>query len=113
MTQASAPVAPTGLVALRSRAQARLAELGLPTSRLEEWRFTNPAAITRATWATAVVPGRPAAAAEVCAARPSLGPWPRHEAVLVAGRFHAEASGITASDVVRRVVGETRSPVET
>ena len=91
MTQASAPVAPSGLAALRSRAEARLSELGLPTAKLEEWRFTNPAAITRATWA--VADARPRPAASVLRALPGLGSWPRHEAILVAGRFHPEASG--------------------
>ena len=79
---------PADLAELRARARARLEETGLPTVRLEDWRFTNPASITRAEWPVAV-----AAAAGTVATLPALGEWPRHEAVLVAGRYDAAASG--------------------
>ena len=78
MTQATAP----DLAGLQARAAARLAELGLPHAKLEEWRFANPAAITKRPWR--VAPGEPGATAAA-----DLGAWPRHEAALVAGRFVA------------------------
>lgn len=84
MTQAPPPqAAAPGLAALSSRARARLAELGLPTARLEEWRFTNPAPITRIEWAAPADPGA------AVPAGPAFGDWPRHEATLVGGRFVA------------------------
>src|ERR1035441_9342348 len=47
--------APAWLQSLRDRAFARFAELGLPTTHNEEWRFTNVSAIAR----TAFAPGAP------------------------------------------------------
>src|ERR1017187_5864578 len=51
----SQPPAPAWLQSLRDRAFARFAELGLPTTHNEEWRFTNVSAIAR----TAFAPGAP------------------------------------------------------
>ena len=71
------------LAELRARARARLEEIGLPTVRLEDWRFTNPGTITRVPWPRAEGAGP--------ATLPALGAWPRHEVVLAAGRFEASA----------------------
>jgi Fe-S cluster assembly protein SufD len=43
------------LAALRDAARARFAELGWPTTRLEEWRFTNVAPIAAVAWQPAPV----------------------------------------------------------
>jgi len=45
--------------ALRDAAFERFSKLGFPTTRDEEWRFTNVAPIARASWKTAQVSGRP------------------------------------------------------
>ena len=87
MTQAIAPSRAAS--ALRAQAAARLAELGLPTAQLEEWRFTNPAAITRVDW---VDPPQAGAAASSSAAAPAPAAragWPRHAVATVDGRFVA------------------------
>ena len=47
-----APAAEPWIQALRDRAFARFNELGFPTTREEEWRFTNVARIARSTFAT-------------------------------------------------------------
>jgi Fe-S cluster assembly protein SufD len=49
----SLPPAPAGLEALRDAAFARFAELGLPTTHNEEWRFTNVAPVARTRFAAA------------------------------------------------------------
>jgi Fe-S cluster assembly protein SufD len=44
---------PGWLEAARKAAIARFAELGFPTRRLEEWKYTNPAPIARVAWGAA------------------------------------------------------------
>ncbi|NNL67790.1 MAG: Fe-S cluster assembly protein SufD [Myxococcales bacterium] len=41
---------PGSLAALRRKAIDRFAETGFPTTRIEEWRYTNPAAIAKLGW---------------------------------------------------------------
>jgi Fe-S cluster assembly protein SufD len=93
MTPASVPAAGFDLATVRAHATARLAELGLPHARIEEWRFANPAAITRRAWPVAADerPEPAVAPSETRAAARRLGEWPRHEVVLAAGRFHASS----------------------
>ena len=49
-TAASRAGEPAWLEAARKAAIARFAELGFPTRRLEEWKYTNPAAIAKVSW---------------------------------------------------------------
>jgi len=85
MTPVSVPAAGFDLATARAHAAARLAEFGLPHVRIEEWRFANPAPITRRAWPLAT-DERP---------DPGVTPidrfdaGPRHEVRLAAGRFHA------------------------
>jgi Fe-S cluster assembly protein SufD len=80
---------PLPLVELRRRAAARFGELGWPSSRLEEWRFTNIAAVTRTRFER---PGEAFDAAEVerLAAPHRLAD--AHELVFVDGRLRPELS---------------------
>ena len=55
--------APAGVVGLRRRALERFAALGLPTTKLERWRFTNIGPIASTPFALAVEADRDAAAA--------------------------------------------------
>jgi Fe-S cluster assembly protein SufD len=84
--------APAWLAALREQGAARFAELGFPTTRDEEWRFTPVAPIAEAGFG-------PAAPATVTAA--ALAPfifghaeWPR--LVFVNGRYDAALSSVAA-----------------
>lgn len=47
---------PGGLASLRRKAIDRFAETGFPTPRVEEWRYTNPAAIAKLAWQEAATP---------------------------------------------------------
>ena len=71
------------LQSLRERAFERFTSLGFPTTRDEEWRFTNVAPIARATFG----PAEPAAAA-----LPAMLDFPAVRLVFVNGRFAAELS---------------------
>ncbi len=83
MTQATA-IARTAS-AVRAQATARLAELGLPTVRHEEWRFTNPAPITRVDWCTPEAdPAEPTVLRPATAETPA---WPRHAIATLDGRL--------------------------
>jgi Fe-S cluster assembly protein SufD len=44
---------PDWLSALRRKSMDRLGETGFPTTRVEEWKYTNPAPITKVAWVTA------------------------------------------------------------
>jgi Fe-S cluster assembly protein SufD len=84
---------PSWLVSLRRSAMARFAERGFPTTRDEDWRYTNLAALA----ATPFRPAGDAAAAGLPAealARLSLGrtDWPR--LVFVDGRYSAKHSSV-------------------
>jgi Fe-S cluster assembly protein SufD len=82
---------PARIQQLRRSAIARFAELGFPTVRQEDWRFTNLAPLARATFQ------RPAAAAAVAppAAASLLAPWTFDAAVRLVfldGRWSRELS---------------------
>ncbi|MCM2268466.1 MAG: Fe-S cluster assembly protein SufD [Thermoanaerobaculia bacterium] len=80
---------PEALRELRQRAARRFAELGLPTSRLEEWRFTNVAPVAKTRFAPAPeVYDRAAVAAAIAPRRLAESV----ELVFVDGRFAAELS---------------------
>jgi Fe-S cluster assembly protein SufD len=92
---------PAALAALRRAAIQRFAVLGFPTTRQEEWRFTNLAPLARASFQRAAAPAAPAAPAtptEVGAKRITpgdLAPWTFEAAarlVFVDGRFTPELS---------------------
>jgi Fe-S cluster assembly protein SufD len=55
----SQPKAEPWIQALRDSAFERFAKLGFPTTREEEWRFTNVAAIARANWKVGDGSGQP------------------------------------------------------
>jgi Fe-S cluster assembly protein SufD len=78
---------PSWLAPLRKAAIARFGELGLPTTRHEEWRFTNLSPLARATFAAA-----PAADVSLADIREFLVDerWPR--LVCVNGRYDARLS---------------------
>jgi len=111
---------------LRQAGEARFAEVGFPTTRHEEWRFTPVQRIAQGTFAEPV-----AAAADPAALAPYLfgqGSWP--QVVFVNGRYDAARSslaglpaGVTVSslqdawlagtDVVRAQLGRHATPAET
>ena len=73
---------------LRREAMARFLELGFPTPRLEEWRFTDISPIAKATFSLAARGELPA----VEALRPHLIGEAVPRLVFVNGRFAAELS---------------------
>jgi len=85
---------PAALRNLRRRAGERFAELGFPSSRLEEWRFTNVAPVARTRFAPA-----PAGydREQVAAALAPLRLGDAHELVFVDGRFAPELSSDPAA----------------
>src|SRR5260221_3152628 len=82
---------PAWLAERRRGALARFAELGLPTRRQEDWRFTN----LRAPETTLYPP----AASETAVAESTLAPYrlgvPSHRIVLVNGRYSAALSDVS------------------
>ena len=81
---------------LRRRAFDRFVELGFPTVRQEEWRFTNVAAVARTRFA------RPAGAADLRAAADAIAPHRLGAAVELAfvdGRFAPELSRGDAAEL--------------
>jgi len=90
--KAAARHEPAGLASLRERAATRFAELGLPTTKLEDWRFTNLGPLARLTW-------RPAAGVVPPDAEATLGPHRiagAHELVFVNGHFAPALSRLAA-----------------
>ena len=86
---------PGWLEAARKAALARFLELGFPTRRLEEWRYTNPAPIAKVAWRAAIatpVGDAPLDAAGVPDGDPAL--------VFVNGRFVRELSRATADPAI-------------
>ena len=83
-------VSPPWLAKLRRDARARFEALGFPHTRLEDWRFTNPAAITRTAFADASLHTGPAPSV------PALGKWDRIEVALVGGRYEPRLSDVPA-----------------
>jgi len=90
--------APSWLKEIRERAMARFVELGFPTTKQEEWRFTSVAPIAGTAFTLAHGPRSPLpASAEV--ERVALGAGPR--VVFVDGRYVAQLS--TATNVLAGV----------
>ena len=83
-------VSPPWLASLRRDARARFEALGFPHVRLEDWRFTNPAPITRGEFADAAA--LPGPAGDV----PALGRWDRIEVALVGARYDAALAQVPA-----------------
>ncbi len=87
--EALAAPQPEALRELRERAYARFLELGFPTTRQEEWRFTNVAQVARTSFAP------PAAASDLATVSSALVPLRLADAcelVFVDGRFVSELS---------------------
>lgn len=94
---------PGWLEASRKSAIARFAELGFPTRRDEEWKYTNPAPIAKVAW-------RPAAPALVSRAQldaAGLPPCEGPRLVFVNGRFAADLSALEPAER-----GVTTAPFE-
>jgi Fe-S cluster assembly protein SufD len=88
---------PAWLVALRQQGGRRFAELGLPKSRDEEWRFTPISPITSASFGAA-----PEATVSLESITPFMfghAEWPR--LVFVNGRYSAELSSVAVGAGVR------------
>lgn len=82
---------PAWLAALRARAGERFAELGFPSVRQEDWRFTNIAPVVRTRFAP------PQNRFDIAAVERAVAPFRlpgAHELVFVDGRF---AAGLSAS----------------
>ena len=81
MTTAFVP----GIESLKQRAAERFAQLGMPTTRNEDWKFTNVSAIAQVSWQP------PRADLVSTVGLPGLEPFrlglPAHELVFVNGRF--------------------------
>src|SRR5260370_9879055 len=82
---------PAWLAERRRSALARFGELGLPTRRRENWRFTNLRPLETTLYPPA---GRETAVDESSLARHRLG-VPSHRIVLVNGRYSAALSDVT------------------
>ena len=80
---------PLWLRELRARAGERFAELGFPSMRQEEWRFTNVAPVARTRFAPPPIRFDPAAVGRAVAPHRLPG---AHEVVFVDGRFAPELS---------------------
>ena len=82
--------APAWLRELREAGMARFADLGFPSPRLEDWRFTNAAPIADTPFVLAH--GAPAAAAAAPHLLRGVG---LHRLVFVNGRFDAKQSALS------------------
>ena len=111
--------APAAVVDLRRRAVERFTALGMPTTRLEAWRFTNVAPIAGTTFALAAPAEREAAKVDTAPhALPGVGAG----LLFVNGRHVALASDVSAlpdgvevlslADVLAADANETRAAVE-
>ena len=85
-------VGPAALSALRERAVARFADFGFPTAKLEDWKYTDVAALTRQPFRLPDDAVPPGAAALAAAARLGTG----IELVYINGRFVPSLSCIGA-----------------
>src|SRR6478735_4805810 len=88
---------PAWLEVLRQQGEQRFAELGFPTSKDEEWRFTPISPIARATFGTA-----PEATVTLEDLAPFMfghAEWPR--LVFVNGRYSAVLSSVAVESGVR------------
>ena len=111
--------APPSVADLRRRACERFAALGLPTTRLEPWRFTNVAPIADTAFTLAAPAEREAAKAD---AAPHALPGVGAGLTFINGRHVAPASDVSAlpagvevlslADVLASDANETRAAVE-
>ena len=110
--------APDAVVDLRRRAFERFTALGIPTTRLEAWRFTNVAPIASTAFALATPAEREAAKADTAPHALGIGSG----LLFVNGRHVALASDVSAlpagvevvslADVLSSDANETRAAVE-
>ena len=110
--------APDGVIDLRRRAFERFTALGVPTTRLEAWRFTNVAPIANTAFALAAPAEREAAKADTAPHALDIGAG----LLFVNGRHVAPASDVSGlpdgvevlslADVLASDSGETRAAVE-
>ena len=109
--------APDAVIELRRRAFERFTALGMPTTRLEAWRFTNVAPIANTTFALAAPAEREAARADAAPhALPGAG------LTFINGRHVAPASDVAGlpagvevvslADALASDAGDTRAAVE-
>ena len=87
---------PAWLEAARKTAIARFVELGFPTRRHEEWKYTNPAPIAKVAWKPAATASVPRAALDALGLPLAEGP----RLVFVNGRIAAELSSVAGLDPV-------------
>ena len=109
--------APAAVVDLRRRAFERFAALGMPTTRLEPWRFTNVAPIAGTAFTLAPLAEQAAAKADA-APHALAGPG----LTFINGRYVAPASdvaglpdgveAVSLADALASDAGETRAAVE-
>jgi len=85
---------PAWLEAARKTAIARFVELGFPTRRHEEWKYTNPAPIAKVAWKPAATASVPRAALDALGLPLAEGP----HLVFVNGRLAAELSSVADLD---------------
>ncbi len=85
--------APAWLTDLRAGAIARFGELGFPTTKQEDWRFTNVAPLTAQPFE--LPPPEPLRLAPERLAGPLLGDVAPHRLVFVNGRFAADLSRVS------------------
>ncbi|MHC4128472.1 MAG: Fe-S cluster assembly protein SufD [Planctomycetota bacterium] len=102
------------LVPTRQAAFARFGALGFPTTRHEEWRFTNVAPIAKTAFCPVQRDERTVQAADLAADAPLVGDWPR--LVFVNGYFCDDLSSRTglpeavgAGDLAGGIAGETEA----
>jgi Fe-S cluster assembly protein SufD len=110
--------APDAVVELRGRAFERFTALGIPTTRLEAWRFTNVAPIAATAFSLAEPAEREAAKVDTV---PHVLPGIRAGLTFVNGRYVAPASDVSAlpagvevlslADVLASDANETRAAV--
>jgi len=97
---------PTWLTHLRRAAWDRFGALGLPTVKLEAWRFTNPAPLTKTAFADAhALPD-----AKAAAPAPALGDWPRTEVVIVNGRVASPGADASTGARVLNLASALEEP---
>src|SRR5436190_18142158 len=80
---------PGWLFPLRKAGMSRFAELGFPTLRDEDWRFTNVAPIAKLPFKPVFEAGRDGLTREMVA-RFNFGELPAHRLVFVNGHYSAE-----------------------
>jgi Fe-S cluster assembly protein SufD len=85
---------PGWLALVRKNALERFLDKGFPTTRQEDWRFTNVAPLTAASFALPTQPVLPRGDAEALKKRFEIGGLESHELVFVNGRVSKELSSL-------------------